>query len=337
MIEIILSPLIEVIYSKVTEKIIDSYGERLPLIYNIINKNFYKIGDAKSSIDKINKITVGTSALKGIYNYFPKLSYKGNQEIEKSTRDTIEEIKINNDELTDVFGNDTLGIIIDNEIQWQSDPIEIDYKSTDFYTIKALRKNGELPHIISGCSLIICTEERKIILHKRSRESATYPDAIHIFGGSFIGKGQDNYRESEGDEYITRTIQRELHEESRLDIPKERIEKCKISIAEELTTGFFQVTALGLDITKKELKKIMAEPSSNNKEGKTLIIGFDDIEKTVSGGMFVPTGAAHLMLWLGLGAPGTSRKTKFSGKSAQELFSDIVSQKISFPKAFRML
>lgn len=337
MIEIILSPLIEVFYSKVTEKIIAFYGDRLPFFYNIINKNIYKIGDVKSSIEKINTITVGASCIKGIYNYCPKVSYKGNQEIEKSTSDTIKEIKSNNSELVDVFGNDTLGIIIENDMQWQSDPIDIDYKSTDFYAIKAMRKNGELPHIISGCALVICSEEKKIILHKRSGNSATYPDAIHIFGGAFIGNGQDNYRESEGDEYISRTIQRELHEESRLDIPRDRIEKCKMSIAEELTTGFFQVTALGLDITKNELEKIRTAPASNNKEGKTLIVGFDDLEKIVIGGMFVPTGAAHVILWLGLGAPGTSRKTRFSGKSAQELFSDIVSQKISFPKAFNMV
>lgn len=337
MIEIILTPLIEVFYSKVTEKIIDCYGDRLPFFYNIINKNIYKIGDVRSSIEKINKITIGTSDLKGIYNCCPKVSFKGNLEIEKSTSDAIEEIKGNSAELTDVFGNDTLGVTVEDNITWQSDPIDIDYKSTDFYTIKALRKNGALPHIISGCVLVVCVEEKKIVLHKRSSNSATYPNAIHIFGGAFIGKGQDNYRESEGDEDITRTIQRELHEESRLDIQKERIEKCKISIAEELTTGFLQVTALGLNITKKELEKIRTAPASNNKEGKTVIIGFDDIEKTITGGMFVPTGAAHIILWLGLGAPGTSRKTKFSGKSAQELFSDIVSQKISFPKAFNVL
>ncbi|MHB1641141.1 MAG: hypothetical protein ACYCS8_00595 [Acidithiobacillus sp.] len=65
-----------------------------------------------------------------------------------------------------------------------------------------------------------------------------------------------------------------------------------------------------------------------------MIIGFDDIEQTITSGAFVPSGAAQILLWLGLGAPGTPRESTFSEKSAQELFSDIVSQGIFFPKAF---
>ncbi len=285
-------------------------------------------------IENINKITMGVSELKGIYNHCPKTSYKGSLEIEPSTSDMVEAIRKHSGEWTDVFCNDTLGVMAEGDITWRTDPIEIAYKSTDYYTIKALRKNGTLPHIISGCVLVVCAEGRALVLHKRSANSATYPNAMHIFGGAFVGKWRDNHRAYEGDEDIIRTMQREFYEEAGLDLPKERIEKCKMSIAEELTTGFFQVTAIGLNIAKKELEKIRSTPNSHHQEGKTVIIGFDDIEQTITSGAFVPSGAAQILLWLGLGAPGTPRESTFSEKSAQELFSDIVSQGIFFPKAF---
>jgi hypothetical protein len=339
MIELILSPLFEVFYTKITEKVIERYGDKLPFIYGVINTNLYKIENAKSLVEKINKMTIGESELKGIYNNYPKLSYNGDYNVSDSIKSRAEYIKDNRDKYPDIWGNgrvDILGVISDKDnVDWRSDPIDIDYETIDFYGIKAMREENIKPRIISGGALIICAEEEKIILHKRGDKSSTYPGNLHIFGGSFIGKDKYNYREVEGDENIIRTIKRELYEESGIDVHEDIIDKCRISLAEELSTGFFQVVALGVNITKKQLNKLRNNEKKEVKpEGKPIIYGFDEIEEIIKGEKMVPSGASHIMIWLGLGAPGAKRKSKFSGKSAQELFDDIINSqdKISWPK-----
>jgi len=96
-------------------------------------------------------------------------------------------------------------------------------KRIDFAGLTVLRNEKKRPKIITSNVLIICSETKEILLHRRSEKSATNPLKLQIFGGGHM-PGHDLYhgkRSRSSDSNLQETAQRELQEETtiRLLIP----------------------------------------------------------------------------------------------------------------------
>ena len=100
--------------------------------------------------------------------------------------------------------------------EWKDDPLHFHVYSLDYVALEALR-NDELsndirPLVLSANVLLICRENREIILHRRAPDSRTYPCALHTIGGAYWPPDVDG---REGDRLsLRRTAAREAGEES---------------------------------------------------------------------------------------------------------------------------
>lgn len=200
----------------------------------------------------------------------------------------------------------------------------------DFAYIKAMRtlykesadlqerKRGN-PEILSAGAVLVCAKERKILVHKRSPRSATYPDRLHILAGAYKPLVPRGNFDSPGDrESLEYTMIREVFEESSIIVRRYPIKE-PVCVARELDTGFVQFVYLGVRVTASDYEKAEA-----NSEGQVVSIAFNDLEEMLrQPENWVPTGRAHILMWLALGAPGAGFFAKFGGKSAKALFEEL--------------
>lgn len=192
-------------------------------------------------------------------------------------------------------------------------------KILNFAELSILRKNDSHDFILSACVVMICNETRSLIVHHRSSDSATYPDCFHTFGGAY-----DPQRDKKN---LFLTAKREIHEESQASVLYE--DTPPMIIVLEKTTRFLQLVFLGANISKKQFEEL-----EENWEGKRLLtISFDDLGAFMTdpiatdlakGGKreisWVPTGKAHVLAWLALGAFGTKQDETFNSLSPIDLF-----------------
>lgn len=268
----------------------------------------------KETIERINKYFYGYFELFQILDEFPKLKNKG---IYKPTYwikrlATKYETQLKNNKRP----NDPHGLL-DSETNCFDKPLTLLYKSTDFATICALREKKEKPRIISAGVIAINEENRQLFLHRRAKECATYPNALHIIGGGFEPPGIKPKNDGSN---LKNTMRREFLEELEIgfDYPK----NTKLLFGVETDTGFIQIVALGVKVNSHDYEDI-----KDNWEGNHIKLGFDELYEKLSSDKenWVPSGKAHILVWLALGAPNCHPETKFSGYSAQELFEKAIS------------
>jgi hypothetical protein len=110
---------------------------------------------------------------------------------------------------------------------------------------------------------------------------------------------------------------REVFEESGLIVRSRNEPVC---VAEELDTGFVQYVFLGVRITSAEFARLFT-----NSEGSIVQVPYDELQRRLADSAdWVPSGRAHVLAWLGLGAPGAGFRATFDGKSAKEVFEQLV-------------
>ena len=207
--------------------------------------------------------------------------------------------------------------------QWDGSDVDcIRAESCDFAEVLALREQSLVsrkppPAVLSAGAVVICPEARSLIVHRRSSTSATYPDALHILGGAYKPPVQFKHIDNPGDRSsLEFTMIREVFEETGLIV--RRYDE-PVSVAEELDTGFIQYVYLGVRITATQFGQL-----SQNSEGDLVKVSFDELRKVIAdGNLWVPTGRAQILMWLGLGAPGSGWNAKFDGLTAQELFESL--------------
>jgi hypothetical protein len=211
--------------------------------------------------------------------------------------------------------------ILVNQPNWLQNPITLEVRTLDFAEIRALRdeQKGNLkPQILSANAVIICNETKEIILQERSSKVDTEKGKVHTLGGSFLPRSSRQFASDFDHGKLTRTAAREIGEETELQINLE--ESPRLLLSKELSTGFIQIVLLGINISKSQLPKIR-----DNWEGRTLLIPFNDLPELLSDRRkWVATGNAHVLAWLGCGAPGASRITRFNKLTAHQLFNLIV-------------
>ena len=98
-------------------------------------------------------------------------------------------------------------------------------------------------------------------------------------------------------------------------------------LCRELKTGFIQFVLLGVDVDADE-----AAVMKTNWEGDKVVVGFDELpQRLAAEEQWVPTGKAHILAWLALGAPNAGPDVSFGGQTPQGLF-DAVLKKSAGPR-----
>ena len=207
--------------------------------------------------------------------------------------------------------NDRHAIVV-GEPNWSSDPPQICARVLDFAAVCALRMEGLKPELLSSSALIVCSEERVLLFHERAKNVATYPGYTHTLGGAYIppGAGVDDRGG------LISTVVREVHEETQIaltgDLPA-------MIMAKELSTGFIQNVFLGFNISPSTLKRM-----EGNWEGQPLRVPYDNLLEFMTKGRWVPTGKAHVLAWLALGAPNGGKDPHFGSLTPAKIFDALV-------------
>jgi len=212
--------------------------------------------------------------------------------------------------------NDPHAILV-GELYWASDPPQCRVQTLDFSDVCALRISNLKPEILSSSAVIVCRESEVILLHRRADDVATFPGHIHTLGGAYIPPG---VRGVDADRAGLRsTAHREIHEEAQLALPGDDFPP--MMIAKELSTGFIQLVFLGFGVTPITLKEI-----KGNWEGQPLRLPFERLPAFLleQNHQWVPSGKAHILAWLALGAPNAGSSPRFGRLSPSQLFDAVV-------------
>lgn len=207
--------------------------------------------------------------------------------------------------------NDPHAVLV-TEPQWDADPIQFVAQHIDYAGVCALRRQGAKPQVLSANALIVCRESRQLLLHERGPTVRTFPSCIHTLGGAYVPPGP---RSVDPDRRGLRsTLEREVHEEAQLALSGSEFPP--MMVAKELDTGFVQLAFLGFAAKASALSRL-----EGNWEGNPLLISFDAIPGLLlHAPNWVPTGKAHVLAWLALGAPNAGPKPRFGSLTAAQLF-----------------
>jgi hypothetical protein len=204
--------------------------------------------------------------------------------------------------------NDPHAILAGRPIM-SSDPVSLRAQTTDFGGVLALREEGLRPPVLSSSAVIVCPSAELLILHQRG-DVATYPYCVHTLGGAYMPPSAAKDPDRQG---LRSTLEREVHEESQVSASIDTA--VPMMLSQELEWGFIQLVFLGLPIPESALDRL-----SGNWEGSILPIRFDSLDAALCDEDWVPSGKAHVLAWLGAGAPGASPRARFGGMNAVQLF-----------------
>lgn len=127
---------------------------------------------------------------------------------------------------------------------------EIRATKTDYATVKAMRDAGQKPLVLSANALLFDPQKRSVLLHYRSKNSATFPGRLHYFGGNFEPPSNVN----RNDPTLHDCALREIYEETGLeaDVPKHSL----VLATQEVSTGFVQYAYAGVTLPKGADEKL---------------------------------------------------------------------------------
>lgn len=216
--------------------------------------------------------------------------------------------------------NEAHGLITRRDVMQDFDFRHLSYWQSDYADVQALRDCGAKPPIISSGGIVVCSEAGKILLHRRGPNAATYPHARHILGGSFKPKILDILNDNNDLDY---TARREFNEETGNALGSKSFDLStglRVSSI-ELSSGFIQITHLGVDIRSDQLDQLSSTP-----EGSLDILSFDDLKQALHNGNWVPSGQMLLLYWLSKGGLTRDNTCAFSDSQAcRNLYKEIIS------------
>ena len=205
--------------------------------------------------------------------------------------------------------NDMHAILVE-EPTWQATPVHMRVQTIDYAGIIALRNEGRRPQVLSSGALILSRELGQILLHRRGTNVAWYSSHLHIFGGGYMppsNQGRDDGKS------LRATAEREVLEETKLSLPPEAAPP--MILAKEITTGFIQLVYLGFDVPATAVSRV-----NGNWEGYMEAVPYEALPGLLQQPGWVPSGKAHVLAWLALGAPGCGERPPFGGLAPDQLF-----------------
>lgn len=209
--------------------------------------------------------------------------------------------------------NDMHAILVE-EPTWQATPVHMRVQTIDYAGIVALRNEGGRPQVLSSGALILSRELGQILLHRRGANVAKYCSHLHIFGGGYMPPS--NHGRDDG-ESLRATAEREILEESKLALPPEAAPP--MILAKEIATGFIQLMYLGFDVPATAVSRV-----KGNWEGHVEAVPYAALPGLLQQPGWVPSGKAHVLAWLALGAPGCGEQPQFGSLSPDQLFNERV-------------
>lgn len=186
-------------------------------------------------------------------------------------------------------------------------------ESIYFSQVQALRAFNSWPPILSAGGIVICRQQRSLILHRRGSGVDTYPNRLHILGGGYKPATVDGVEADR--KGLRQTAVREIHEEAQVEVVR-----CSptIFISKENPTKFYQVVYC-FNVSPESLDDL-----SGNWEGGIERINFDSLPQVLNEDHWVPSGKALVLAWLAEGAPGSGLWPRFNQLRPKEVFNQIV-------------
>ena len=278
--------------------------------------------EAREWVGRLNRAFAGAVAIHRVVRQEPRIVIEGPLELTPELREAAarRRAEFPSQRMT----NDLLTVLSKPPV-WSDNPVVLTVRTLDFAEVGALRRLGEKPALLSGNALVFCEETRELLLHRRAEDSQTYPGALHTLGGGYIPPGMGH---SDDQHSLVNTARREVLEESKVSLAWETPPPMLLST--ELTTGFVQFVLLGVNVSRYDIER-----ASPNREGTGLSrVPFDELHDSLAGGDspdpaashtgWVPSGKAHVLTWLALGAPGAKSRPRFGRHSPAELFDTLV-------------
>ena len=183
------------------------------------------------------------------------------------------------------------------------DVFTFSFHKIPFVTVLAKRKLGQKPRVLSANAVIFCDELKEVYLHRRSHLSSTYPSALHTIGGMFLAP-DTNMAVAPPDDAMSlvNTAEREVREETNVHFVWAH---GPMLVSTETDTGFEQLVLLGAKVSQSEVSRV-----KENWEGKVVPVSYHDLGSLLmrDDAKWVPSGHAHLLVWLALGAPGSQQR-----------------------------
>ena len=206
---------------------------------------------------------------------------------------------------------------------WRGQRERIAVQTCDFAELQARRQLARErglppPEPLSACGVAPCASARVLLMQRRSPHSATYPGALHVFGGAYAAPEPRGHFARPGDrDSLDFTLVREVFDECGALV---RPGGVPLLLAQESDTGFVMLAYLGLRIARTQLARMQGQD-----EGALLRIGFDELpERLRDGAGWTPSARAQTLLWLALGAPGAGKAATFAGRPARAAFDHVI-------------
>lgn len=270
-------------------------------------------GPSQMWVARLNARFRGEAELFGPYRYEPVIRIEGPLELTPELAARAER-----ERLAGIRTNDPHAVLA-REPQWDDDPLAFDVRTLDFSAVLALRDPAlnvdPRPQLLSASVVLVCAETREVLLHRRAVDSATYPSALHTFGGAYWppdveGRVGDRLR-------LRSTALREVNEETEAAIG---LEDEPMVVLRETRTGFVQLAFLGVGLSARKARELRPNP-----EGHITRVGFDELPKVLLlEKNWVPTGQAAILAWLAMGAPNAGPRPTFGGISPAAVFDRVV-------------
>jgi hypothetical protein len=309
------------------EKILDNVSQQIEeaVATSFVSTRKAPQTEPRDWIARINRAFAGTVAIHRVVREEPRISIEGAATLSPEEREVAERFRAGFPARG--FSNDPHAILSKSPV-WSDNPVVFSVRTLDFGDVSALRHVGKQPAVLSGLALCFCEATQELLLHRRAEDSATYPGSLHILGGGYMPPGV----KARDDQYsLVNTARREVLEEAQVVFAWEAMPPG--ALATELTTGFVQFVLLGVNLSRYDIER-----ATPNREGSGLTrVAFDELFESLvrtdsddpiaSHVGWVPSGKAHVLAWLALGAPGSKSPLRFGPYSATELFEAVMAER----------
>jgi hypothetical protein len=256
----------------------------------------------------LNSLFEGRAAIKSLDLHEPYLEKLGSleptPEIMKRAQVFARKLGGQTDKSDEVVG------ILQNPEDLSRTPAVLRFKTARYSVVQALREARRAPCVLTGNAIITCSRSTSVFVHLRGSHTDTFPNHLHVFGGSYHETISSHDRLS-----LWRTATREIREEADpVEIPRRM--PCMLSL-ELGDKPFVQLTFLGVDAPPDAIQP------GPRQEGHVYEWKFNDLSKRLVEGDWVPSGRMAFLAWLALGAP-TSAGPGFDSKLATRMYHDAV-------------
>lgn len=259
--------------------------------------------------NRINQVFASKVRLYRLLSQEPTLDDRGLLEVNDQVRKTAAHLRTEYNEPQ---------ALLDPLPDWGDDPPIWQIKKLKYAVAAAMRHLDQMPPVLSANTIIVCNDRKAIYVQRRWEVAERYQYMVHTFGGAYVSNIEGDTVEHDSGSLV-RTAKREVFHES----GGQHIDWAggPMLVSAELSTGYIQLVLMGATITANQAKSMVANP-----EGKPLEIKCSELQDWIlhKTDQWVPTGLAHILCWLALGAPGSDGACWGRTESPRDIFRHVI-------------